>query len=76
MLATEAVAKRESAAAGGRPDATYPPWAWPAAALLISAALLLPFLVVDVPAVVDYPNHLARFYILAHSGDPVLLRPS
>jgi hypothetical protein len=47
-------------------------WFWPAAAVLIVAALLAPLLVVDVPAVLDYPNHLARFYILAHPADAVL----
>jgi hypothetical protein len=47
-------------------------WAWPAAALAIVAVSLAPFLVVDVPAVLDYPNHLARFYILAHPHDPIL----
>jgi hypothetical protein len=47
-------------------------WAWPAAALLIVAVSLAPFVVVDVPAVLDYPNHLARFYILAHPHDPIL----
>jgi hypothetical protein len=47
-------------------------WAWPAIALSIVAASLAPFLVVDVPAVLDYPNHLARFYVLAHPEDPFL----
>jgi len=47
-------------------------WAWPAIALLILAVSLAPFLVVDVPAVLDYPNHLARFYVLAHPDDPFL----
>src|SRR5206468_5615934 len=37
--------------------------------LLLSAPLLL----VDVPPVLDYPNHLARLFILANAGqDPVL----
>ena len=26
------------------------------------------------PAVLDYPNHLARFYILAHPDDPILAK--
>jgi hypothetical protein len=51
-----------------------PAWAWPAAALAILAVSLSPFLVVDAPAVLDYPNHLARFYILAHLRDPILSR--
>jgi hypothetical protein len=36
-------------------------------ALLIAAALL-PVLLVPIPAMVDYPNHLARMYILAANG--------
>jgi hypothetical protein len=47
-------------------------WAWLACAALGLAVLLAPFLVVDTPAVLDYPNHLARFFILAHPADPVL----
>jgi hypothetical protein len=57
---------------GVRPDPARPPWAWATAALLISAVLLSPFLIVEVPAVLDYPNHLARLYILAGPGDPIL----
>jgi hypothetical protein len=38
------------------------------------AALLLPFLLVDVPPVLDYPNHLARWFVLAHGDDPILSR--
>jgi hypothetical protein len=49
-----------------------PPWAWPMLAALIVAVSLAPLFVVDVPAVLDFPNHLARFYILAHPDDPVL----
>jgi hypothetical protein len=36
--------------------------------------LLLPFALVDVPPVLDYPNHLARFFVLAHPDDPILSR--
>jgi len=43
---------------------------------LLAAALLLilvaPFVLVDVPPVLDYPNHLARYFVLAHPDDPVL----
>jgi hypothetical protein len=38
-------------------------------ALLIGAALA-PVLLVSIPAMVDYPNHLARMYILAANGTP------
>lgn len=36
--------------------------------------LLLPFALVDMPPVLDYPNHLARFFVLAHPDDPILSR--
>ena len=33
----------------------------------------LPFLITDTPALLDYPNHLARVYILGHwASDPFL----
>ncbi|GLH80111.1 hypothetical protein SSBR45G_50200 [Bradyrhizobium sp. SSBR45G] len=41
-------------------------------ALMLATVLALPFLLVDVPPVLDYPNHLARLFVLAHPGDPVL----
>jgi hypothetical protein len=40
----------------------------------MAAVLLLPFLLVDVPLVLDYPNHLARIFVLAHPFDPILSR--
>jgi hypothetical protein len=36
--------------------------------------LLLPFALVDVPPLLDYPNHLARIFVLAHPSDPILSR--
>jgi hypothetical protein len=47
---------------------------WLAAVLLLAIVSLAPLLVVDVPAVLDYPNHLARYFILANPGDPILSR--
>lgn len=39
----------------------------------LALLLVLPFFVVDVPPVLDYPNHLARLTLLARMGtDPVL----
>jgi hypothetical protein len=35
---------------------------------LLLAASLSPALLVRIPAMVDYPNHLARMYILSHAG--------
>jgi hypothetical protein len=46
---------------------------WPVALALILISLA-PLLVVDVPGVLDYPNHLARLFVLAHPDDPVLSR--
>ncbi len=46
-----------------------------AALLGVCLILLAPLLLVDVPPLGDYPNHLARLYILAHAGDaPSLAR--
>jgi hypothetical protein len=37
------------------------------------AMLLVPVLLVEVPPLTDYPNHLARCYVLAYGGaDPIL----
>src|SRR5690349_18089258 len=48
---------------------------WWAAMLLAAAVLLAPLLIADVPPVLDYPNHLARFVLLAAGpDDPVLGR--
>jgi len=42
---------------------------------LVSVALLGPLLIADVPPILDYPNHLARFTLLAAGpNDPVLGR--
>src|SRR6202035_3439303 len=37
---------------------------------LLAAASLLPVLLTPIPAMVDYPNHLARMYILSRNGTP------
>jgi len=36
--------------------------------VLLTAASLLPVLLTPIPAMVDYPNHLARMYILSRNG--------
>src|SRR6478672_8083002 len=41
----------------------------------LSAALLAPLLIADVPPVLDYPNHLARFVLLAAGPDDPVLGP-
>src|SRR5262249_28768124 len=43
--------------------------AWLAFALLFALALA-PTVMVDIPVMVDYPNHLARMHILATAGTP------
>ena len=35
---------------------------------LLAAASLLPVLLTPIPAMVDYPNHLARMYLLSGNG--------
>ena len=46
------------------------------AAIALTALLLLaPLLLVDVPPLLDYPNHLARLYLLAHGSDIPSLAP-
>jgi hypothetical protein len=49
--------------------------AWWAVLASVSAALLAPLLIADVPPVLDYPNHLARFVLLAAGPDDPVLGP-
>jgi hypothetical protein len=47
--------------------------AWWSAVCGLCVVLLLPLLLVDVPPLLDYPNHLARAWLLAgNAADPVL----
>jgi hypothetical protein len=39
------------------------------AVVFLCAVLIAPLVLVDVPPVLDYPNHLARAYLLAHGAD-------
>ena len=49
--------------------------AWPAAVVGLCVVLLAPLLIVDVPPLLDYPNHLARIFVLASlPHDPILAR--
>jgi hypothetical protein len=41
-----------------------------AAVLILAAMLLLPIWVVAFPPLLDYPNHLARAFVLSHLNDP------
>jgi hypothetical protein len=49
--------------------------AWWSALALLSAVLLAPLLIADVPPVLDYPNHLARFVLLSAGPDDPVLGP-
>ena len=44
--------------------------------LLLAAAALLPLALVDLPALVDYPNHLARMHVIANIGTDEALAQS
>jgi hypothetical protein len=51
------------------------PLVWWSSLALMFTALLVPLLTVAVPPLTDYPNHLARCYVLAFgNSDPVLHR--
>jgi hypothetical protein len=48
-------------------------WAWWAAVLSLCGVLVGPLFIVDMPPLVDYPNHLARAFVLTSlPSDPVL----
>jgi hypothetical protein len=49
--------------------------AWWTVLALVSVILLAPLLIADVPPVLDYPNHLARFVLLAAGPDDKVLGP-
>ncbi len=46
---------------------------WWSVLFVISVVLVAPLTVVDVPPLLDYPNHLARAYVLAHGQADVHL---
>jgi hypothetical protein len=51
------------------------PAAWWTSVVLLLGALTIPVILAEVPPLTDYPNHLARCYVLAFgSADPVLSR--
>jgi hypothetical protein len=51
------------------------PAAWWAVFAAAAGALLVPLFVVDVPPLLDYPNHMARMHVVAFGpDDPVLSR--
>ena len=58
--------------AGPGTPARRPDTLWWLAAVTLAVVLAVPFFLVDVPPVLDYPNHLARYFVLAHPDDPYL----
>jgi hypothetical protein len=54
-------------------DDSVKPALWWLAVAGLFVVIIVPFFAVDVPPVLDYPNHLARLYVLAFGADdPVL----
>jgi len=53
-------------------EAVHEPYKWVKTGgfALIFLVAILPTLLVEIPAIEDYPNHLARMYILATAGTP------
>src|ERR1700693_4797737 len=49
---------------------TLPTWALHCAYVALFAVLLSPVIAFDYPAMVDYPNHLARMFLLSREGLP------
>jgi len=50
-------------------------WIWIVAVLGVTAALMVPLVIAEVPPLQDYPNHIARMFVLAHGdADPFLSR--
>ena len=50
-----------------------PGFAWSASLVGLCVILLAPLLLIEVPPLLDYPNHLARLFVLALGGsDPVV----
>ncbi len=67
--------ERRATLAGPRPPRA--PAAWPEADSanlttfgLLFVVAILPVLLTPIPAMIDYPNHLARMYLLARDGTP------
>jgi hypothetical protein len=50
-------------------------WVWWATVAAMAAVLMVPLLLVDVPPLADYPNHIARMWVLAFgASDPFVSR--
>jgi len=65
-------AKSASVIGDGLPSSSNDCRRWFASAIVLAVVLAIPFFLVDVPPVLDYPNHLARYFVLAHPDDAIL----
>jgi hypothetical protein len=55
-------------------QAAVPRW-FVLTALVLAAVVLLPFAVTPIPPLLDFPNHVAEMYVIAHaSADPILAK--
>jgi len=61
----------DNAPAGEMPIAGQT-WRWLTALAGLVLILAFPLTLVDVPPVLDYPNHLARYFVLTNSDDVIL----
>jgi hypothetical protein len=57
---------RNGPAVSAKPHAKQIPWLF----LALTFSSVLPFWTVRFPVMADYPNHLARWFVLAHANDP------
>ena len=58
---------------GGTTPLVDRPLAWWTGLFIMFAGLLVPILLVEVPPLTDYPNHLARSYVLAYGQERPIL---
>ena len=58
---------------GGTTPLVDRPFAWWTGLFVMFAGLLVPILLVAVPPLTDYPNHLARSYVLAYGQERPIL---
>ena len=58
---------------GGATPLVDRPLAWWIGLFIMFAGLLVPILLVEVPPLTDYPNHLARSYVLAYGQERPIL---
>ena len=63
-----------AARAGSDAPALAPAWLYWTVIALVWAGLVAPALIVPFPPLHDYPNHLARVFLLGHLGDSAALQ--